>query len=203
MPRFDRIGVLLGCGLLGCASYQGTARDADLSAVGKDSDWRRIEQVPFVAQKGTKDCGAAALSGVLRYWEPALGKTGDSATIDAALQSQGHAGLSARELRDYARENGFSAYVFQGSFEDLEHELELGRPVIVGLAKPVSSKEALAHYEVFIGYNENDEQVLTLDPAHGPRQNDLDGFMQEWKLAGQVTLVVFPPTQAEATSRAE
>jgi hypothetical protein len=80
-----------------------------------------------------------------------------------------------------------------GAFSDLQHEVALGRPVIVGVHKPLSSGEALAHYEIFIGYHPTKRQVLTLDPAHGLRQNALEGFLSEWKQAGHVTLVVIPP----------
>jgi predicted double-glycine peptidase len=199
MPRLGYLAAMLGACALSCASYQGTARDADLTAVAKDSGWRRVDGVPFVAQKGTQDCGAAALSGVLRFYEPALGPSTDPEQIHARLRSDGKGGLAARDLRDYARGRGFAAFVFAGQFEDLQHELELGRPVIVGLTKPLSSKEGLAHYEVLIGYNAARDKVLTLDPANGPRENAVEGFMAEWELAGHVTLVVFPPgLEAEA-----
>jgi len=177
---------------LGCAAYQGTARGVSESAVARDAGWRRLERVELVRQKGTKDCGAAALSTVLGYWDPALAASVDRGSIDAALRESPSTGLSARDLRDYARSQGFSAYVLKGAFSDLTHEIELGRPVIVGVYKPLSSGEALAHYEVLIGFHADKRQVLTLDPAHGLRQNDFDGFASEWQQAGQVMLVVMP-----------
>jgi predicted double-glycine peptidase len=190
---------------LGCASYQGSAQDVSHAALESQAGWQRIDSVPLVRQKGAKDCGAAALSSVLRFWDPVPGQRAlERESIDAALRTDPTTGLSARELRDYARSRGFFAYVVQGSFEDLVHEVELGRPVIVGVHKPLSSGKALAHYEVFIGYHPEKQVVLTLDPAHGYRQNALDGFMREWKQTGQVTLVVIPeqtpdPRQARVT----
>jgi predicted double-glycine peptidase len=177
---------------LGCASYQGSARGVSESALAHEAGWSRLEQVELVRQKGTKDCGAAALSTVLRYWDPALAATLDRDSIDAALRESPAMGLSARDLRDYARRHGFSAYVLKGSFSDLTHEIQLGRPVIVGVHKPLSSGEALAHYEVVIGFHADRQQVLTLDPAHGLRQNDVQGFAREWLQAGQVMLVIMP-----------
>jgi predicted double-glycine peptidase len=163
------------------------------AALTDQAGWQRVERVPLVRQKGAKDCGAAALSSVLLYWRPAPGETAlERASIDAALRRDPGTGLAARELRDYARGRGFSAYVVQGTFEDLVHEVELGRPVIVGVQKPLSSGKALSHYEVFVGYNAARQRVLTLDPAHGYRENALEGFLAEWQLTGHVTLVVIP-----------
>jgi ABC-type bacteriocin/lantibiotic exporter with double-glycine peptidase domain len=207
MARFTRLfpltvyPLLCACAL-SCASYQGTAQDADLHTVAKDGGWQRIEHVPPVHQRGERDCGAAVLSAVLSYYEPSLGRAADRETIDTALRTKPGEGLAASSLRDYAREHGFAAYVFKGKFDDLTHELAEERPVIVGLHKPLSSDKALAHYEVFLGYHPEKERVLTFDPAHGLRENTLAGFMTEWEGAGEVTLVVMPPASADAEKAA-
>jgi hypothetical protein len=64
--------------------------------------------------------------------------------------------------------------------------------VIVGVHKQLSSKEYLSHYEVVLGYNRQQQSLLTFDPAHGLRENAVRGFMEEWQLAGRTTLVVMP-----------
>jgi ABC-type bacteriocin/lantibiotic exporter with double-glycine peptidase domain len=204
MTRLTRLLPLLGACALSCASYQGTAQDADLQAVARDAGWRRIEHVPYVHQRSAKDCGAAVLSTVLTYYEPSLGPAAERETIDAKLRTKPGEGLAASDLRDYARSQGFTAYVFKGQFDDLTHELAENRPAIVGLYKPLSSDKVLAHYEVFLGYHPEKERVLTFDPAHGVRENTLEGFMIEWKGGGEVTLVVMPPgAEGESTARAE
>jgi predicted double-glycine peptidase len=188
--------LVLGALSAGCASYQGTARSVAPHTLRADSGWQRVEGVPQVHQRGAKDCGAAALSAVLGYWsrpEPAPAR----AQIDAELRkSTGEGardmGLSAGALRDYARRQGLKAYVFHGTFADLQHELELGRPVIVGVHKALSSREYLAHYEVVLGYHPARERVLTLDPAHGLREYPKQGFLEEWQRTKQTTLVVMP-----------
>lgn len=154
--------------------------------------WVRLEDVKLVRQKGIKDCGSAALSTVLEFHSPDGPASLDRAAIDAALREEPGRGISAAQLRDYARSHGFDAFVIQGAFDDLTHEVRAGRPVIVGVHKPVSSGEALAHYEVFVGYHPERREVLTLDPARGLRQFPVDGFMEEWKSAGLVTLVIMP-----------
>jgi len=176
--------------LVGCASYQGSARDVAPSQVVADAGWRRVDGVQWVRQKGTKDCGAAALSMVLGYWAEKPAAAADRAAIDASLRHSPGQGLAAGELRDYARHQGFQAYVFSGTLADIEHEIELRRPVIVGVHKPLSSREVLAHYEVVVGLHPERQLVLTLDPAHGLRENRISAFLSEWEEAGHTTLVV-------------
>jgi len=176
--------------LVGCASYQGSAHNVAPSQVVADAGWRRVDGVEWVRQKGTKDCGAAALSMVLEYWAGKPAAAADRAAIDAALRHSAGQGLLAGELRDYARQQGYQAYVFSGTLADLEHEIELRRPVIVGVHKPLSSREVLAHYEVVVGLHPERQLVLTLDPAHGLRENRISAFLSEWEDAGHTTLVV-------------
>lgn len=161
--------------------------------------WVRIDDVNLVRQKGIKDCGSAALSTVLEYLQPNGPATLERAAIDAALREEPGQGLSAGQLRDYARSQGFDAFVIKGALDDLKHEVDAGRPVIVGVHKPLSDGEALAHYEVFVGYHPEREEVITLDPARGMRQFPIDGFMTEWESAGLVTLVIMP-RQGRATA---
>src|SRR3954467_14372166 len=52
----------------GCASYRGTATSAQPSAVAQQGKWTMVPNFPHVAQAGGNDCGAAALSAVLRFW---------------------------------------------------------------------------------------------------------------------------------------
>jgi len=185
-------GLLAFGSVCGCASYRGSSREVSATVLDEQPGWVRLDDVKLVRQKGIKDCGSAALSTVLEYLEPDGPAALDRAAIDAALRESPGRGLSAGELRDYARSHGFDAFVIQGGFDDLIHEVQAGRPVIVGVHQPISSGEALAHYEVFVGYHPQRNEVLTLDPARGMRRFPLDGFMAEWKSAGQVTLVVMP-----------
>jgi len=172
---------------VGCASYRGTARDAEATRIASDAGWIRVEAVPVVRQHGQKDCGAAALSAVLGYW----GREVSVAEIDTAARRASERGIRAEQLRRYAEAKGLSAFVFFGKFEDIEYELARGRPVIVGTAKPMSSDEALAHYEVVVGYHPKRRKVLTVDPARGLREYELEGFLAEWGPTQHLTLVVF------------
>jgi predicted double-glycine peptidase len=176
--------------LLGCSTYQGTARSIDEAKVTTERGWQRVK-LDGARQSHDKDCGAAALSSVLQFW----GKTESVETVDRALRQSPNVGLRAGDLRDYARQHNLSAYVFFGDFADLRHELQRGRPVIVGLIKPRSNGELFSHYEVVIGHNPERQRVLTWDPALGLQENSERGFSSEWATAKRVTLVVFDPSR--------
>ena len=106
-------------------------------------------------------------------------------------------------LRDVARARGLDAYVVSGTFEDLFAQVGLGRPVVVGLAKPMAltGGRSLAHYEVVVGLNRAKRLILSLDPANGLRENTFEGFAREWAPTSQVT-IVFLPRVGVALSRA-
>lgn len=194
MDRFGLalVGLLaLGAGS-GCASYKGASREVSAATLTEQPGWVRLERVELVRQKGTKDCGSAALSTVLGYHAPHGPAALRREAIDASLREEPGQGLSAGQLRDYARSQGFDAFVIKGTLADLTHEVDAGRPVIVGVHKPLSSNEVLAHYEVFVGYHPERREVLTLDPARGLRRFDEPGFLEEWEAAGLVAIVVMP-----------
>ncbi len=185
-----------GLALLGAAPacYTGSARDVSSQWVEKaraDASWQIVGNVPFVAQKSDSDCGPAALSMVLAHF-------GVSASLDqlTALKPPSEGGVRAGALRDVARDKGLEAFVVSGSLNDLVTQIERGRPVLVGLAKPMVGSRALAHYEVVVGINRPKKLILSLDPSRGPRQNTLEGFAREWVPTHQVTIVIFKEAAA-------
>jgi ABC-type bacteriocin/lantibiotic exporter with double-glycine peptidase domain len=166
----------------GC--YTGAARDVTPRQIAEaegDPTWRLVHDVPFVAQQEDNDCGAAALEMAFGYYRlpPARLKADDR-------------GLRAGDLRDAARAVGLQAFVISGTFGDLLEQVERGRPVVVGLAKPISNGSALAHYEVVVGMNRERRLIRSLDPARGLRENSFEGFAREWVPTRQVMIVMFP-----------
>jgi ABC-type bacteriocin/lantibiotic exporter with double-glycine peptidase domain len=192
VSRAALLGLLVLGSAAGCASYKGASREVSPAVLAEQPGWVRLDQVKLVRQKGIKDCGSAALSMVLKYLAPNGPASLEREAIDASLREEPGRGLAASQLRDYARARGFDSFVIQGAFADLTHEVQEGRPVIVGVHKPLSSGQVLAHYEVFVGYHPELHEVLTLDPARGLRRFSMDGFLEEWRGAGQVTIVVMP-----------
>ena len=176
---------------LGCASYRGTASTAQPSVVAQQGQWTMVRNFPYVGQADDNDCGAAALAAVLRFW----GRSASPESIESTLGRADHR-LQAGDMETYARSSGMQSYVFFGTMKDVVHELEQGRPVIVGLGKMVDEKNALAHYEVVVGWEPNKKQLLLLDPARGWQVDSLEGFAREWAVSKGVTIVAFPESGA-------
>jgi ABC-type bacteriocin/lantibiotic exporter with double-glycine peptidase domain len=167
----------------GC--YRGAGEAADPVAITQNRAWVRLD-VPLVRQRGKSDCGIAALSSVLAYH----GKASAPAAIEARLGPASASGVRAQALTGFARERGLAAFVLYATVDDLRHELDQGRPVIVGIAKPYSGQRALTHYQVVIGYEPQRELLLTLDPADGLREYPVAGFLREWRPTRQVAILV-------------
>ena len=183
---------------LGCASYRGSATSAQPSVVAQEGQWTMVRNFPFVPQANQSDCGAAALAAVLRYW----GHPATPQSIEAAIGADDNR-LKAGDMEAYARSLGMRSYVFFGTMKDVVHELEQGRPVIVGLGKMVEEKKALSHYQVVVGWEPNKKQVLLLDPARGWQIDSLEGFGKEWAISRGVTMVAFPGADASGVLAAE
>jgi ABC-type bacteriocin/lantibiotic exporter with double-glycine peptidase domain len=182
--------------LLACSScYTGSARTVSSADIGAGEGWTLVRGVPFVHQRSQRDCGAAVLAMVLRYW----GVPVAAQEVIAAYPQLAERGLRAGELRDFARRRGLHAYLIEAEPADLVTELERGRPLIVGLAKPYG-REAVAHYEVVVGLHRARRRVLTLDPARGFRENTVEGFASEWAPTRKLAVVIFRPAPAPAGS---
>jgi len=187
---------LLLCAAPAC--YTGSARDVSgewLAQAHGDRSWEIVANVPFVKQKSDVDCGPAALSMVLAHF-------GVSASLEqvAALDPPSVGGVRAGSLRDVARGKGLEAFVVSGTLKDLMAQIERGRPILVGLAKPLIGGRAVAHYEVVVGINRAKRSILSLDPSRGPRENSWEGFAREWVPTGQVTIVIFDGAQSGPTA---
>ncbi|HLK90216.1 MAG TPA: cysteine peptidase family C39 domain-containing protein [Polyangia bacterium] len=182
-------------GLLWSGCYAGSARSvspARAAALAADPAWTFAGDVPFVAQRTDADCGPAALAMVLQHY----GVRTSLADLTARDPPRG-GGVRAGDLRDTARAQGMAAFVVAGTFVDLSEQLARGRPVLVGLATPITGGRRLAHYEVVVAIDRRDRRLLTLDPARGLREDSLEGFAREWAPTGRVTLIVFPSSSAQ------
>ena len=186
------LAVLLLVGSGGCG-YRGSAVDASPHAVAAEPGWITVRGVPLVEQEGKSDCGAAALTMLLAFW----GNDASLAETAGALPpAPDGGGQRAGDLRDLARARGLEAFLVRGEFADLEEQLVKGRPVLVGLRKPVGlprgkRQRVLSHYELVVGIHPARRQILTLDPAEGLRRNSLEGFAREWEPAERLALIAF------------
>jgi ABC-type bacteriocin/lantibiotic exporter with double-glycine peptidase domain len=173
-----------GCQHFGAGGLPGPVTPAMAGAPG----WDLVPGVSLVRQDGPAACGVAAMEMVIRYWQPQA----TTEEVKAALPlDPGEPGIPAARLRSVARERGLSAFLVEGALDDLQHEVALRRPVIVGLVRR-NGRKALAHYVVVVGVNQKAGRVLTADPQRGWRDVSLAEFRAEWDPARNLTLVVFP-----------
>lgn len=181
-----RLAVVATAGVMLAACQMGRGRVVSPSDVAARDGWLLVEGVPFVAQRSERDCGAAALAMVLRYW----GVPADVDGLVAAVPAARGRGLKAGELRDLVHARGLDAFVVKGEPADLRTEIERRRPLIVGTARR-AGRDMLGHYEVVIGFDHARRLILTLDPAAGWRESSFQDFAIEWAGAQQLALVVF------------
>jgi ABC-type bacteriocin/lantibiotic exporter with double-glycine peptidase domain len=171
---------------LTCASSVGAVLAAQPPGVWID--------VPFVAQ--TKDgCGSAAISMIIQYWENRLGQAApnlaDPERIQSALYSPAASGIPASKMREYFLAAGYHAFAFRGNWNDLEHQVEEGRPLIVSLK--ASGPLGPLHYVVVTGIDAERGYVYINDPA---QQKSLrisrKGFDSEWNPTHNWILLAVP-----------
>jgi ABC-type bacteriocin/lantibiotic exporter with double-glycine peptidase domain len=172
----------------GCVRYAGASQPISPDHLAGEG-WQRVPDMELVRQEAEADCGAAAVAMVLARW---IAPT-TVADVRAKAPPIGK-GFNARVLRDLLRGRGLRAFVIEGRIGDLEHEVSAGRPVVVGTLKPLSDKEARAHYEVVVAVHPQRKLVVTLDPALGWRQSSYAGFEKEWSGSGHTAIVTLPPT---------
>jgi len=149
--------------------------------------------VPFVKQQ--KDgCGAASVSMIMQYWQKQKGLSADpntdAAAIQRALYSREAHGIYASAIEKYFRQNKFQTFAVEGTWPDLRHHLEKGRPLLVAL-KPGS--RAPLHYVVVTGLDEENGIILQNDPAQRKllKQNRAE-FELDWKRANSWMLLALP-----------
>jgi ABC-type bacteriocin/lantibiotic exporter with double-glycine peptidase domain len=150
--------------------------------------------VPFVPQP-LEGCGAAVISMVLQYWskqDPRIpNEKADVAHIHAALYSRKSGGILASSMVDYFERNGYRTFAIRGEWDDLEHHIKLGRPLVVALA-PRGLGRSL-HYAVVSGTDSSRRYVFLNDPARGKLMRiSRETFTAEWKGAGNWMLLALP-----------
>jgi len=141
---------------------------------------------------------------VMRYWDRKEGRAiaadAEATKIQAALYSPAAKGIFASSMRDYLERSGYQAFAFHGQWNDFEHQLSLGRPMIVGLQ--ASGAHGPLHYVVVVGVDPTRNFLFMNDPAQQKMLRiSREGFQQEWRGTDNWTLLAVPksspsPTQA-------
>ncbi len=146
--------------------------------------------VPFVRQE-KNGCGAASLAMVMRYWQRQTGRaeTADAPEIQRTLYSPRAHGIYASGMERYLRRHGFETFTIRGTWQDLRHHLEKGRPLIVALQVGRGD----LHYVVVTGLDEREDLILEHDPSdRGFVKLHRADFEREWNATGDWTLLALP-----------
>lgn len=149
----------------------------------------RLLDVPFVPQSELL-CGGAAVSMVMRYWEPAQVYAEDFASlVDTRV-----GGIAVGALAHAVEERGWRARTFAGTAGDVQAHIGEGRPLIA----LVEDRPGRLHYVVVVAWTAN--RVVFHDPAVNPfRTLDAATFDRRWRVTGRTALLVLPAAGAKAS----
>jgi ABC-type bacteriocin/lantibiotic exporter with double-glycine peptidase domain len=180
--------------LAGVAAVVTLSMCAATAAPGLAALWL---DVPFVQQQ-KNGCGAASIAMVMQYWEQHQGQSplpeAEPSQIFRALYTDSAHGIYASAVQRYFQQNGYRAFAFSGRWDDIECELQQGRPLIAALKQ--GPGEPL-HYVVVVGLDAQQQLVLVNDPAQRKLLSENQSqFGREWKAAGYWTLLAVPAPAA-------
>jgi ABC-type bacteriocin/lantibiotic exporter with double-glycine peptidase domain len=186
MGRWRAAGLAVFLLATGC--QLASVRSSAPQALRGDPSWVLVPDLELVSQRGRHDCGVAALTTVVGYWQPA-------ATMDSVAQAVGpiddRRGVPAGRLRAVAQAHGLKAFLIEGSLDDLQHEVVHRRPVILGLVG-AEHGHLYGHYDVVVGVNPSRRLFLLADPRGAWRQVKADDLLTVWRPTRQLALVIFP-----------
>lgn len=145
--------------------------------------------VPFFQQQ-KNGCGAASVAMVMHYWGRQMASTSPSPErVYKRLYDEKRKGIPLSDMRRYLEESGFRAFTLRGQWEDVERNLAMGRPIIVGLRKKGSTKRM--HFAVLVGAD--GDHVWLNDPTRKKADRLKEpAFRKQWDLAERWMLLSTP-----------
>lgn len=188
----------------GCANahhFTGT----DLACYG---DTILISDISQVAQSKEYQCGYASLASVALYYQISP----EHLTGDSFKKAFGERGLSAKDLKAFAKALGLIAFGYKGDIENLKGNLRKKRPVLVLLGESPRianwpsyawAKETAGrsiggpHWVVVIGINTRTRGIIIQDPLRGCLVMSSGAFLKSWekKFCVAVLLGIRAPPQ--------
>jgi ABC-type bacteriocin/lantibiotic exporter with double-glycine peptidase domain len=173
-------------GLAGCAAGPHPTRSPHPTDVRLD--------VPLVTQQDPNQCGLAALSMVVGYYDR---KLSEQQQLELLALTARQGALTGENLAQALRGDGYYVAVFRGGADDsmtgLRHHLSRGRPLIVMLRHP-GEGQAGHHYVVVTGHVGASGAWLVADPLAGRRSIDAKAFQTAWDGASRFTILAMPVT---------
>jgi tetratricopeptide (TPR) repeat protein len=154
-----------------------------------------IADVPFFKQK-QYDCGPAALACVYNFF----GVKQNPDEIAKRVYSRKQKGSLNLKLLIDAREQGLTATMYSGSFEQIKQAVDNQTPLILMLSAPAGSaksfagsdgNEGLLHYVVVVGYEGNDVSAVVAHDGYKPHKRyTRDVLEKQWAPTGYCTIEI-------------
>lgn len=155
-----------------------------------------LKGIPHVAQLPNY-CGPAALSSLFTFW----GKSVSQNVIGQKVYDRRYGATNGADLLLFAREEGFSAYTYFSSLQDLKAQLRAGYPVMI--LQEMSLKDDRGHFRVVIGYNDQTRSFQVRDTNYSEvRSLSYDEFDETWAPFGRWSLLVCPKEKETGLSAA-
>jgi len=127
-------------------------------------------------------CALTCLYSVAEYW----GAEKSITRIQEELGKMPKGGYTLRQLRDWARRNGFAAFVVKADISDLRKHTEKGRPIIVTFKASKKGNHSVVVLEVL-----GDGDLVVMDPKKGRDViMPLSAFLPRWKILGNPILII-------------
>ena len=149
----------------------------------------RIEGVSRVKQLKNY-CGPAVIAAVLQHFGREMSQEeAGKAVYDASSRA-----TSGADMVLFGRENGFAAYSWNSSVDDVKSKLAAGLPVIV--LQQNSLIDTSGHYRVLTGYDDASSKFYVMDPYYDDiTELGYSKCERLWSTTGHWALVYVPPTR--------
>ncbi len=185
-PPLALAAVVLAAAGAGCA-VPGAQVRADI--VAGRTPGIVVAGVPFVAQEGTEDCGAAALAAVLAH----AGRPGDRDALEREIVRPSAGGSFTFDLALAANARGLHPWEGRRlGLDDLRAWLGAGRaPIVLLGVRPFELRRK--HFAVVTGIDDGRGLVLLHDGADADRPYEVADFLERWERGGRFGLVAVPP----------
>ena len=158
-----------------------------------------IKGIYYIKQQDRNYCGPATLAMLMNYWSTE--KKYNQHEIAEAIYDEKTKIAYNSDMVFFPNEEGFKAYSFNSTMEELKNIIDSGIPVIV-FQKPVKQVKK-GHYRVVFGYDEEKKAFILHDPMLGPNRGiRYKDFQELWNFGDNAnmqnwTLVIFPEDKEE------
>ena len=154
------------------------------------SDQAVLLDLPLVRQTSPNLCGEVALEMLTRYYNVLLTDQQEARLKKEANQK---AGIPGSSLKEVLEKQGYFVAVFSGTLDrkvsGLYRHLDLRRPLIVMIQGDGPDRN---HYVLAVGYDEDTNAIVLLDPVRGEMVMPLINFRKVWKKVDNFTILAVP-----------